>query len=105
MENKGNFLLPKSCSLCPLVSVDFFLGFLANGFIAKQAHVKSTFRSAQQGSIILLLSIWGAALCDVAKGVITERTYIMYVVRLPYDSCLHRLESWSSAVRQLPSWY
>ena len=42
---------------------------------------------------ILLRSIWGAALRDIPKGVIAERTYIMYVARLPYDSCLHRLES------------
>ena len=42
---------------------------------------------------ILLRSIWGAALRDVPKGVIAERMYIMYVARLPYDSCLHRLES------------
>ena len=42
---------------------------------------------------ILLQSIWGVALRDVPKGVIAECTYIMYVERLPYDSCLHRLES------------
>ena len=46
MENKA---ISKSCSLRPLVIVDF----LANGFIAKQAPVKSTFHpycSAQQGA-------------------------------------------------------
>ena len=42
---------------------------------------------------ILLWSIWGAALRDVPKGVIAECTYIMYVARRHYDSCLHRLES------------
>ena len=42
---------------------------------------------------ILLQSILGAALREVPKGVIAERTYIMYVARLPYNSCLHHLES------------
>ena len=32
---------------------------------------------------IPLRSIWGGALRDVAKGMIAERTYIMYVERLP----------------------
>ena len=41
--------LPKSCSLRPLVSVDFSLEFLANSFIAKQAPV-NPYYSAQQGA-------------------------------------------------------
>ena len=77
------------------MSVQFFLEFLANGFIAKQVHVKSTFHVLfRLTRCILLRSIWGATLRDVPKGVIAERTYIMYVARLPYDSCL----CWVAAV-------
>ena len=58
--------------------VDFFLEFLANGFIAKQTPVKSTFTPLlRPARCILLWSIWGTALRGVPKGVIAE--HIHYV--------------------------
>ena len=67
---------------------------LVNGFIAKEAPVKSTFtRIAPPSKAHPVAVDWGTALRDIAKGVIAEHTYSINVERLPYDSCLHRLES------------
>ena len=73
----------------------FFLGIFSKRFHCQTGACKIDFSPVllYPARHILLRSIWGAAVRDVAKGVIAERTYIMYVERLPYDSCLHRLES------------
>ena len=74
--------------LLRLVSVDF----LANGFHYQTGACKIDLSPVLLGPArrIQLQLIWGAALRDIVKGAIAERTYIMYVERLP---CLHRLES------------
>ena len=86
------FSLPKSCSLRPLVSVGFSFSerFHCQRGTCKIDILPVLLRPARR---ILLRSIWGTALRDIVKGVIAEHTYSIYVERLPYNSCLHRLES------------
>ena len=61
------------------MSVQIFLEFLANGFIAKQAPLKSTFHPYFSAALSKAHPV--ATYQDLA-----ERTYDMYVARLPYDS-------------------
>ena len=72
----------------------FFLGSYSEQFRCQTGACKIDFSPIllRPARLILLRSIWSAALRHVPKGVIAERTYIIYVARLPYDSSLHRLE-------------